>query len=181
MAKHYHKSNQQSQPAFRVNERIRFSPVLVIDEKGQNLGAIPVEEARTKARNVGLDLVEISPTSRPPVCRIMDFGKFKYEQGMKEKKQKQNSKNTQTKEVRLSPRIASHDVETKANAAAKFLKAGHKVQLRLEYKRRENAHKDLGFEVMDKVLELLSEKGQPVQKPKLEGRFLMCLVEPIKE
>jgi len=181
MVKPYYKNKQPSQPEFRVNERIRFSPILVIDEDGKNLGAIPVEDAKIKARNAGLDLVEVSPSARPPVCRIMDFGKFKYEQSIKEKKQKRNSKRQQVKEVRLSPRIAIHDVETKANAAAKFLKSGYKVQLRLEYKRRENAHKDLGFEVMDKVLEILSDKGEPVQEPKLEGRFLMCLLEPIRE
>jgi translation initiation factor IF-3 len=172
------KKDERSQNFTRVNERIRFSPLLVIDENGDKLGVISNDEAQKAARKAGLDLVEVAPQARPPVCRIMDFGKFKYEQGLKEKKQRQNSKSQQTKEVRLSPKIAEHDVVTKTNAAKKFLEAGHKVQLRLEYKRRENAHKELGFEVMKKVIEGLEGIGKPMRSPKLEGRFLMCLVEP---
>lgn len=172
------KQDKQQQYQTRINERIRFSPLLVIDENGEKLGVISNDEAKAKARAAGLDLVEVAPQARPPVCRIMDYGKFRYEQGLKEKKQRQNQKSQQTKEVRLSPKIADHDIETKTNAAKKFLSAGHKVQLRLEYKKRENAHKDLGFTVIDKVIEGLEGVGKPLNKPKLEGRFLMCLMEP---
>jgi translation initiation factor IF-3 len=142
------------------------------------LGALPVEDAKNKARLVSLDLVEISADARPPVCKIMDFGKFRYEQSVKERRQKSKQKNLQPKEVRLSPRIAEHDVQTKQRAARKFLEAGHRVNLRLEYKRRENAHKDLGFTVMNKMVEDLEDISTTSNKPKLEGRFLNCLLEP---
>ena len=176
MVKKY-KQERRSYP-IRVNERINFSPLLVIDEEGEKLGVLSNDEAKAKARAAGLDLVEVAPTARPPVCRIMDFGKFKYEQGLKEKKQRQKTKSHQIKEVRLSPKIANGDIVTKTNAARKFLSAGHKVQLRLEYKKRENAHKDLGFEVMAKMVEELEDIGKPMTPPKLTGRFLMCLMEP---
>lgn len=177
MPKKFKQDKQQQYPT-RINERIRFSPLLVIDENGEKIGVISNDEAKAKAKAVGLDLVEVAPQARPPVCRIMDYGKFKYEQGQKEKKQRQNQKAQQTKEVRLSPKIADHDIETKTNTAKKFLSGGYKVQLRLEYKKRENAHKDLGFDVIKKVIEGLEGVGKPINKPKLEGRFLMCLVEP---
>jgi translation initiation factor IF-3 len=165
---------------YRVNDKIRFSPVMVVDQDGKNLGSIPLDQAKQKARAVKLDLVEVAPQARPPVCRIMDFGKFRYEQGVKQKKQKGKTKTLELKEIRLSPRIADHDIETKAKAAERFVKAGHKVQLKLEYKRRENAHKDLGFEVMEKILNHLDELVDVQRAPKLDGRFLTCLVEPKK-
>jgi len=166
---------------YRVNDKIRFSPVMVIDQDGKNLGSLPIDKAKQKARAIKLDLVEVAPDARPPVCRIMDFGKFRYEQGIKQKKQKgKKVKTPEQKEIRLSPRIADNDILTKAKAAERFLKAGHKVQLKLEYKRRENAHKDLGFEVMKKMLKHLEDVIDPEKPPKLEGRFLTCLVEPKK-
>ena len=151
---------------------------MVIDNKGLNLGAMPVEEAKKRARSSMLDLVEVAPQARPPVCKIMDFGKFKYEQGVKEKKQKSSQKSVQSKEIRLSPRIAEHDRQVKTNAARRFLKDGHKVNLRLEYKRRENAHKDLGFMVIKEVIESLSDVAKPQKTPNLDGRVLSCVLEP---
>lgn len=180
MAKYFQKQDRQQNYGPRVNDRIRFSPLLVIDENGQKLGVIPVEEAKAKAAAAGLDLVEVSPQSRPPVCRIMDYGKFKYEQALKEKKQRQTARSQEIKEVQLSPRIAEHDMEVKANAAKRFLASGHKVQLRLEFKRRENAHKELGFEVMKKLIEIIGGAGNVVQAPRLEGKFVTCLMEPVK-
>lgn len=167
------------QESHRVNERIRFTPILLVDQDGQNIGIIPTEEARKKARDAGLDLVEVSPNARPPVCRIMDYGKFRYEQNQKDKKQRQKSKSQIVKEVRLSPRIADHDIETKVKSAKKFLITGHKVQLRLEYKKRENAHKELGFDIIKKVMALLTEDSNVVEEPKLQGRNLTCLLEPL--
>jgi len=172
------KKQQNNVKFYRINDKIRFSPVMVIDQEGRNLGALSVEEAKNKARLVSLDLVEVSADVRPPVCKIMDFGKFRYEQSVKERRQKSKQKNLQPKEVRLSPRIAEHDVQTKQRAARKFLEAGHRVNLRLEYKRRENAHKDLGFTVMNKMVEDLEDISTASNKPKLEGRFLNCLLEP---
>lgn len=168
----------KNQKFIRVNDYIRLTPIILIDENGQNLGSIPLDEAKLKARKVNLDLVEVSANTRPPVCRIMDFGKYKYELALKEKKQRQNQKQNQTKEMRLSPVIADNDIITKAKTVAKFLSEGHKVQLRLEFKKRANAHKELGFEVVKKMLAQLNEVGQAVAPPKLEGKFLLCLIEP---
>lgn len=177
MAK-YRQDNYQ-QHSVRVNERIRFSPLLVIDQHGQKLGVLSNEEAKERARQAGLDLVEVAADARPPVVKIMDFGKFKYEQTLKDKKQRHCSKN-QTKEIRLSPKIAEHDVLTKINSAKKHLEGGHKVQFRLEYKKRENAHRELGFEVMDKIIKGLNGIGKVVNAPRLDGRLLVCLMEPDK-
>ena len=171
--------NQKSK-FFRVNEKINFSPVMVIDQMGDNIGIMPTMAAREQAKKAELDLVEISPDARPPVCKIMDFGKFRYDQSSKNKKQKVKHKNTQLKEVRLSPRIAEHDAQVKMRAARKFIGQGHKVNLRLEYKRRENAHKDLGFDIINKIIEDTSDIAM-ASNPKLEGRFLSCLLEPLKK
>lgn len=162
----------------RVNERIRFSPVRVIDQNGTQLGEMPTDKARSLAREASLDLVEVAPQARPPVCRIMDYGKFKYEQSLKEKKQRKNGK-AQLKEVRLSPDIAAHDVETKVTQARKHLESGHSVQLKLRYKGRENAHKDLGFEVINRMIEKLSDTGKLSRKPSIEGKVLHCLIDPV--
>jgi len=175
------KTDQKTEKRYRINDRIRFSPVMVVDQDGQNLGALPVEKAKQLAKTAKLDLVEVAPNARPPVCRIMDFGKFRYEQSIKEKKQRGKGKTNQPKEVRLSPRIADHDIETKSKAIKKFIEAGFKVQVKLEYKKRENAHKNLGFAVMDKVLAYLEEVATPKDPPKLQGRFLMCMLEPKKD
>jgi translation initiation factor IF-3 len=176
LAKFQQNNNQKSR--FRVNEQIRISPVLAIGADGEKIGVISADEARRYAREAGLDLVEISPTARPPVCRVMDFGKFKYELSLKEKAAKQQ-KASQIKELRLSPRIADNDIEIKCNAARKFLEEGHKVQLKLKYTRRELAHKDLGYKIIQKVVENLADVGICQQKAKLlDGNCLNCIVEP---
>lgn len=170
--------NDKDKNFTRVNNGIRFTPIMVISETGEQLGVMATDDARKRARRIGLDLVEVAPQARPPVCRIMDYGKFKFDQSLKDKKQRQNQKSTQPKEVRLRPGIAEHDIEVKVNRAKSFLEAGHKVNLKLEYKRRENAHKDLGFDVMNKVVESLGEAGTAAGSPKLAGRFLTCTIDP---
>ncbi len=163
---------------YRANNQIRLSPVVVIDQNGRNLGPTPIGSALNLAQSAGLDLVEIAPNSRPPVCRIMDFGKFKFEQNLKEKKQRRKQKQSQVKEIRLSPSIQEHDIETKVKAAIKFLESGHRVSVKLEFKRRELAHKDLGFVVINGFLDRLKEHGNPASKPKSEGRSILCILEP---
>lgn len=164
---------------YRVNSQIRLSPVMLIDQHGKNLGSLPLQKAMDLASSSDLDLVEISPNSRPPVCRLMDFGKFKFEQNLKEKKQKkQQLKKTQVKEIRLSPSIQEHDVETKVKSAIKFLTSEQKVNLRLEFKRREIAHQQIGMQVIKSFIEKISEYGTPATEPKFEGRNLMCVIEP---
>ena len=164
---------------YRVNDQIKFSPVIVINPDGRNIGSVPLQKAKDMALASNLDLVEIAPNSRPPVCRIMDFGKFKFDQAIKEKKQKKKQqKQSQTKEIRLSPSIQENDIETKAKAAIKFLNSKHKVQIKLEFKRRELMHQAIGFNVLNDFVERLKDFGNPVNKPKSDGRNLFCLVEP---
>jgi len=142
------------------------------------MGSMPTHKAMDIAAMVGLDLVEIAPNSRPPVCRIMDFGKFKFEQGVKEKKQRKKQRVNQVKEVHLSPSIQKHDLETKAKAARRFLESGHNVNIRLEFRRREMAHKDIGELVMAEFGSLLSDCSDVVVHPKMEGRSLCCVLAP---
>lgn len=162
----------------RINEKIKFSPVRVIGADGQPIGVIPTHKALAIARSVDLDLVEVAPQARPPVCHIMDYGKFRYEQGLKEKKQKQSQRTAQIKEVRLGPSIGSHDLDTKIRAIHKFLLSGHKVQVRIQFRKRENAHRDLGFIVINDIIDRSVDLGEPKVAPKFEGRLLICILEP---
>lgn len=161
---------------YRINDKIKFSPVVLIDENGKNLGAIPTYKAKILALNVGLDLVEVAPNAKPPVCKIMDFGKFKYQQEIKQKKQVK--KQVQTKEIRISCGIADHDLETKSKLANKFLVSGHRVQVRLEFRRRQNDHKELGFKIINRFVDGLKEVSSLSKSPILDGKFLNCLLEP---
>ena len=158
-----------------------MSRVVLVDENGKNLGQIPKIEAEIAAAKVGLDLVEVAGGAKPPVFKIMDEGKYKYEQSQKEKRNRQNQQKVMTKEIRLSPKIADNDIRTKTSKARKFLKQGHSVQFRLIFKRRENAHRDLGFEVTTKVIELLSDCSSLAKEPKLEGNSLNCTIAPKKD
>lgn len=165
---------------YRVNNQIRISPVVLINEDGRNVGAIPLQKAMEIANTVGLDLVEIAPNSRPPVCRIMDFGKFKYEQTIKEKEQKKRqSKTSQLKEVHLSPSIQKHDMDTKSKSARRFLELGHKVVVKLDFRRRELAHRDLGDKAMAEFIAGLADISEVVARPRHEGKSLHCTLSPI--
>jgi len=174
--------NRENDKSYRVNHQIRISPVVLINEEGRNLGPVPTQKAMEIASTCGLDLVEIAPNSRPPVCRIMDFGKFIFEQKVKEKKhRKKQQKVSQTKEIHLSPSIHTHDLETKTKAARKFLESGYKVNIRLEFRRRELAHRDLGDKVMADFLSALGDVCAVISKPKSEGKALCCMVGPKEE
>lgn len=171
----------KSEKSYRINDKIKISPIILVDDKGDNLGSIPLFKAKEIALEKGLDLVEVSPSSRPPVCKIMDFGKFRYEQEIKEKRQRQSKKQTQIKEIRLSCGIEDHDLETKFNHMSNFLTSGHKVQVRLEFRRRENNHKQLGFAVLNRFLSKIPESQAVIsKKPSMDGKYLSCLVEPAK-
>lgn len=173
------KVNKENNKFYRVNNQIRISPVVVINQDGRNLGPIPVLKALDIAQECGLDLVEIAPNSRPPVCRIMDFGKFKFQQAVKEKEQrKKQSKLTQMKEIHLSPGIQAHDLETKLKSTRKFLESGHKVVIKLEFRRRELAHREFGDKVMSEFVSNLSELCEVISKPKADGKTLCCTVGP---
>jgi len=164
----------------RINFQIRVPQVRVIKDEEQ-LGIMPTDEARRLAQDEGLDLVEIAPQSRPPVCRIMDYGRFKYDEKVKKKEsaKKQRESQVQLKELRLRPGIAENDTDTKINQAKKFLEEGHRVQFNLQFKgQREMSHKDQGFAVMKRVTEALGSDCIVEKASKLEGNRITCCLAP---
>ena len=138
------------------------------------------KEAQTIANNKNLDLVMISPNANPPVCKIMDYGKYKYEQSRKEKESKKKQKVVNLKEVRLRPGIEANDLNTKANQAIKFLKKGDKVKVELRFRGRELGHKDIGKEVMLKFIDIVKEFGEPTKAPAFEGNNMVVMIDPKK-
>ena len=138
------------------------------------------KEAQTIANNKNLDLVMISPNANPPVCKIMDYGKYKYEQSRKEKESKKKQKVVNIKEVRLRPGIEANDLNTKANQAVKFLKKGDKVKVELRFRGRELGHKDIGKEVMLKFIDIVKEFGEPTKAPAFEGNNMVVMIDPKK-
>jgi len=159
----------------RINEQIRISPVRVIGSGGEQLGIIPVDQALTRAREVDLDLVEVAPNERPPVCRIMDFGKYKYE---KNKKSHQPTHHTKTKEIRLRPKTGDHDIEFKVKQARGFLEHKDKVVVSVVFRGRELAHIDEGKKVMDRVVKELLEVGKLEAPPMNQGKRMICTLMP---
>ena len=140
------------------------------------LGVLPTREAQRMAQQQGLDLVEVSPNAEPPVCKIMDFGKFRYDEGMKRKQARKSQQHQVIKEIKFHANVDPHDLETKLRKTREFLAEGHKVKLTLAYRGRENAHKDLGFEVMQRVIKELEGEAVCEQPPRLLGRLLGCLL-----
>ena len=138
------------------------------------------KEAQTIANNKNLDLVMISPNANPPVCKIMDYGKYKYEHSRKETESKKKQKEVNIKEVRLRPGIEANDLNTKANQAIKFLKKGDKVKVELRFRGRELGHKDIGKEVMLKFIDIVKEFGEPTKAPAFEGNNMVVMIDPKK-
>jgi translation initiation factor IF-3 len=164
----------------RINERIRITPIRLIDENNQQIGVIATLEAIERAKEAGLDLVEVSPTSTPPVCRIMDYGKYLYEQ---KRKVKQNLKKQHTvtlKEIRLRPKIDDHDKQVKMEQASKFIDKGHKVQFTMMFRGREMMHIDHGREIMNEIVQLLQDKAKPDRPPILLGKRMNMVMIPLK-
>jgi translation initiation factor IF-3 len=160
----------------RINEQIRISPVRVIGADGAQLGIIPTDEALGTAREAGLDLVEVAPNEKPPVCRIMDFGKFKYQQ--KKKHHKSTVHHAKIKEIRLRPKTGEHDIEFKVNQARGFLQHKDKVVVSVVFRGREMAHVDEGQRVMRAILEQLEAVGKVEAPPQQMGRRLVCTLAP---
>jgi len=150
----------------------------VIDGDGTMLGIMSLEEALALAAEKNLDLVNISPNAKPPVCKILDYGKYRYELQKKEKEAKKKQKTMQVKEIRLSTFIEEHDINVKATTAAKFLKEGDKVKVSLRFRGREKDYANKGLEVMNKFAEVVSEVGTIEKKPEFEGRSLIMVVAP---
>jgi len=165
----------------RINEEIRDAELRVIDEDGTMLGIMSRDEALDMAESRNLDLVLISPNADPPVCKILDYGKYRYESQKREKDAKKKQKTIQVKEIRLSTFIEEHDIKVKAGNAIKFLKDGDKVKVSLRFRGRELGHTDLGKEVMTKFAELCSEYSTVDKNPVMEGRVLTMFLAPKSE
>lgn len=164
----------------RVNERIRIREVRLIDDQGNQVGIIPTREALEMARERGLDLVEVAPNAVPPVCRLMDYGKFRYEQSRKERESRKSQHVTRVKEVRIEPKIGDHDLETKGRQAARFLEAGDKVKISVLFRGRSITHPELGRELLDQLQEQLKEYGTVEQTPRMEGRTMTMYLAPVR-
>ena len=161
-----------------INEQIRDKEVRVIGEEGQQIGIMSSRDAMKLAKDAGLDLVKIAPTAKPPVCKIVDYGKFRYEQARREKEAKKKQKVIEVKELRLSPNIDTNDLNTKVNNARKFLEKGDKVKVTLRFRGRELAHVDNGKAILNSFAEMLSDVAVVDKPAKFEGRsMIMFLAE----
>src|SRR5262249_776021 len=163
---------------FRINNRIRAPQVRLIDEEGVQMGIVPLREALTIAEQRGLDLMEVAPNAVPPVCRIVDYGKFRYEQTKKDREARKNQKQAELKEVRLKPKTDEHDLEVKAKQARKFLLSGDKVKFTVRFRGREIFHPDIGREMLEQMAEDLRDVATIEQRPLMEGRALSLLLAP---
>lgn len=179
MSRPFAPRNFSSVSFVRVNGKIRAREVRVIDARDKNLGVLSLNDALALARQQGVDLVEISPTATPPVCRIVDFGKFRYEQAKKDKDSKKHQHASTVKEVQLSPRIDPHDLGIKVGHAIDFLCDDMKVKVALKFRGREMAHTEFGFQVIQKFLAEIAPYGHPDFEPKLIGRGINVMVSPL--
>jgi translation initiation factor IF-3 len=164
----------------RMNNMIRVPEIRCIDEDGEQMGIIRTRDALVRAHETGLDLVEINATAKPPVCRIMDHGKFKYEQDKKKKEQKKKQTVVKLKEVKFHVNVGDHDYETKLRHAFEFLEEGNRVKFSLMFRGRENAHRELGFELMKRIVADISEVATVEQSARLQGRNIFMMVIPKK-
>ena len=161
-----------------INEQIRDKEVRLIGADGEQLGIVSSKEAQRLADEAGLDLVKIAPTAKPPVCKIIDYGKYRYEQARKEKEAKKKQKTVELKEIRLSPNIDTNDLNTKINSAKKFIEKGNKVKVTLRFRGREMAHMNQSKYILDDFAEALADVAVVEKAPKVEGRSIgMVLAE----
>ena len=163
----------------RINNEIKVREVRLIDENGENRGIVSIAEALRIADNAGLDLIEISPQAVPPVCKVLDFGKYKYEVQKRKNEAKKNQKVVNIKELKLRPVIDTHDYEVKIKQAKKFLAQGDKVKFTMRFKGREMSANDMGKEILNKIIEDLDTIGKVDSAPKLDGRQMMMLMSPM--
>lgn len=164
----------------RINEAIRVREVRLVGEDGSQLGIVPTLEAMRMAREQALDLVEVAPQAKPPVCKLLNYGKFKFEQEKKLRESKKRQKLVKMKEVRMQPKIEQHDQEFKARHIQEFLDDGNKVKVTVRFRGRELAHTELGKVVLDKILVLLDPATVVEKKPVMEGRFMSMILAPGK-
>ncbi|HJQ66932.1 MAG TPA: translation initiation factor IF-3 [Gemmatimonadales bacterium] len=171
-------SSNNKQPRTRINRMIRISPVRVIADDGAQLGVLSIDEALAAAQERGLDLVEVAPLARPPVVKIMDYGKFKFEQAKAARAAKKKQHVIHLKEVKYRPGIDDHDFDFKTRHAREFLESGNKVKVTMMYRGRQMAHIELGREVLDRVAVELKDIGKIEQEPRLEGRNMSMVLAP---
>jgi translation initiation factor IF-3 len=164
----------------KVNERIRAPEIRLIGAEGENIGVVTPARGMALAEEAGLDLVEISPNAVPPVCKIMDFGKFKYEQQKKEAEARKNQKIIEIKEIKFRPGTDVHDYDVKMRSVVKFLENGDKVKVTLRFRGREMAHMDLGRELLERVARDIEEIGKIEAMPRVEGRQMVMMIGPAK-
>jgi translation initiation factor IF-3 len=164
----------------RVNDQIRISPIRLIDADGEQLGVVALEEAKERAAEAGLDLVEVAPGARPPVCRLMDYGKYKYEEARKAREAKKKQHTVQVKEVKYRPGIEDHDYEFKTRHVRRFLEDGDKVKVTMMFRGRQLSHPELGLEVLERVVEDVADLGKVESQPTREGRSMIMMLSPLK-
>jgi len=162
----------------RVNEDIRAREVRLIDTDGQQIGIVPLREALEKAWEKGLDLVEVAPNANPKVCRIMDYGKFKYEQSKREREARKKHKTVEIKELQLRPKIEEHDFNVKVRNAQRFLKDGNKVKVRVMFRGREIVHQELALKLCQRLADAVSDLGVVEKKASMEGRNMIMILSP---
>jgi translation initiation factor IF-3 len=162
----------------KVNDRIRSPEIRLIGAEGENIGVVTPARGMQLAEEAGLDLVEISPNAEPPVCKIMDFGKFKYEQQKKEAEARRNQKVIEIKEIKFRPGTDTHDYDVKMRSVTKFLENGDKVKVTLRFRGREMAHMDLGRELLERVAKDIEEIGKIEAMPRVEGRQMVMMIGP---
>ena len=164
----------------RTNQEIRVREVQLIDHEGANRGVVPTEEAMDIALDAGLDLVEIQPNANPPVCKILDYGRYKYQAQKKAAEARKKQKTVEIKEIKMRPNIDTHDYDVKMKNMLRFFNDGDKVKVTLRFRGREMAHQDLGMNLLNKVREETSEIAKVESAPKLEGRQMVMVLAPIK-
>lgn len=167
-----------SNKELQINEQIRDREIRLVDSDGSQLGVMPLQKARELAEQLNLDLVKIAPQATPPVCKIIDYGKFRFEQSKREKEQRKNQRTVEIKEVRLSLNIDTHDFETKRNHAVRFIGEGNKVKASIRFRGREMGHPELGQEIMRRFAESMADVANVEKPAKLEGRTMLMFLAP---
>lgn len=169
---------KNKRPQNRINESIRAKEVRLVGADGGQLGEVSLKEALVKADEAGLDLVEIAPKAKPPVCRIMDYSKYRYEQQRKEKAAKKNSHQIKVRELRLGASIAEHDLQVKEKTIARLLSKGDRVRVAVRLRGRENDHPQIGLDLLERVKEALADQVEVIQEPRHQGREITMVVGP---
>lgn len=178
MIKRFHKRQENTTVQYRTNERIQSLQLRVLDSENKQIGVLSKFEALQKAREEGLDLVEIAPTAVPPVAKIVDFKKFLYQQDKKKREEKRKAKVTETKELRLGPFMDNHDLDTMSSRAQGFLEDGDKVRVVVRFKGRQVTHPEFGYQVIQKFAQKLAAISKIEKDPKLEGKQMIAILAP---